>query len=117
MGLLFNFKRMLASLASPHSDNHLTILSDDAKYRLYAVCYRYPNIGELAYGSDRRGCFEIPDNVKEPTSDIDVPDILPIECDDERGDLHDPLAMMNPSQLVSNQLNMEYSRIVHFRIF
>ena len=108
---------MLASLASPHPDNHLTILSDDAKYRPYAVCYRYPNIGELAYGSDRRGCFEIPDNVKEPTSDIDVPDILPIECDDERGDLHDPLAMMNPSQLVSNQLNMEYSRIVHFRIF
>ena len=64
------------------------------------IHFRYPNVAEFAYGSDRRGCFEIPDNTKEPTSNIDCPDILPVECDDERGDLHDPMAMKNPCPLV-----------------
>ena len=62
---------------------------------------RYPTIAELAYGSDRRGCFQIPSEDEDPTSGIDCPDILPIECDDERGNLHDPQAMENSSQLVS----------------
>ena len=60
---------------------------------------RYPNLAELAYGSDRRGCFEVPEEGKEPSSGIDCPDILPIECDD--GDLHEPQAMLNSSPLVS----------------
>ena len=70
------------------------------KVSIYNETFRYPDIAELAYGSDRRGCFEIPNDEDEPTCGIDCPDILPIECDDERGNLHDPLAMENPSQLV-----------------
>ena len=65
--------------------------------------FRFPNLTELAYGSDRRGCFEVPKEDQDPASDIECPDILPIQCDDPRGNLHDPLAMKNPSQLVSTR--------------
>ena len=35
--------------------------------------FRYPDLAELAYGSDRRGCFENPDEMKAPASGIDCP--------------------------------------------
>ena len=67
--------------------------------------YRYPNVAELAYGSRRRGCFENPDDNREPQTELDCPDILPVEHQEDIGHLHDPMAMKNPSQLVRIQKN------------
>ena len=64
------------------------------------ISFRYPDLAELAYGSERRGCFENPDEMKAPTSGIDCPDILPVEHEDRDG-YHMPEAMENPSPLVS----------------
>ena len=44
------------------------------KVSIYNETFRYPDIAELAYGSDRRGCFEIPHDEDEPTCGIDCPD-------------------------------------------
>ena len=53
----------------------------------------------MAYGSERRGCFENPDNNKPPSDNIECPDVLPIEHEQRDGFPH-RLAMKNESPLV-----------------
>lgn len=67
---------------------------------------RYPAIAELAYGHERRGCFENPSNNRQPKDGIQCPDIVPVEYEDREG-YPNSLAMKNPSSLV---------RMYYFRI-
>jgi hypothetical protein len=53
--------------------------------------------GQLAFGTTH-GCFELPDENKEPTQNIDCPAIEPLSHSD--GDKTNREAMLNPSPLV-----------------
>ena len=64
------------------------------------IIFRYPSTAELAYGHSRRGCFENPNDTRPPKGDIECPDIFPVEYE-ERVGLPNPLAMKNPSALVT----------------
>ena len=53
-------------------------------------------LSELAFG-DYRGCFEKPSLKKDPTTEIDCPDVQPLTFSDNQGNRE---AMNNPSKLV-----------------
>ena len=82
----------------------LLICDDPCTFVLHSL-HRYPTLAELAYGSDRKGCFEKPDDRKPPSRDLDCPDIAPLEFK-ERVGLPNPDAMKNQSKLVNSFLYM-----------
>ena len=77
----------------------ILICDDSCTYCLHCK-HRYPTLYEVAYGTDRKGCFENPDDNKPPSRGLDCPDIVPLEYE-ERPGLPNHDAMKNPSQLVS----------------
>jgi len=77
----------------------ILMICDDPCTLVSHSLVKNPSVAEPAYGSNRRGCFEDPDDTKDPSSNIDCPDILPVEFRED-GHYHDPNSMKNPSQLV-----------------
>ena len=57
---------------------------------------RYPILSQLAFGKFH-GCFEKPDENKEPLKNIDCPDVIPLKFSDRKPDRE---AMRNDSPLV-----------------
>lgn len=57
---------------------------------------RYPILSQLAFGKFH-GCFEKPDENKEPLKNIDCPDVIPLKFSDR---IPDREAMRNDSPLV-----------------
>ena len=50
----------------------------------------------MSLGTDRRRCFENPSETEDPNTDIDCPDILPIELQENETNV---AAIENPSQI------------------
>ena len=71
-------------------------ICDDACTYVSHCLLRYPIEAELAFGQ-KRGCFQKPDETKEPQKNISCPDITPIELDPRKPNRE---AMRNQSILV-----------------
>ena len=64
---------------------------------------------QVSLGSDRRGCFEPPSETKEPTSDIECIDIVPIESTDNITyfeNMEDESQIMHPDSMNHNRYVM-----------
>lgn len=75
----------------------LLVVCDDPCTLEQHIEHRNGTTAMLAFG-EAKGCFEMPSNLKKPSTDIDCPDILPLtHQENPKGD---KTAMENPSSLI-----------------